>query len=82
MADKYQQLLIEWCDALVRAQITDKKDEYYGGFACKSCGFCHGRADNAVYPLVCAYAFTGKKRYLFAAERLPEVIIIEDKQAK
>ena len=70
MADKYQKLLVEWCDALVRAQITDESDEAFGGFRCESCSFPHGRADNAIYPLVFAFDLTGDKRYLAAAERL------------
>ena len=67
MGNKYQDLLIEWCDALVDAQITDGED--FGGFRCESCGFPHGRADNAVYPFVCAYDITGDDKYLAAAER-------------
>ncbi|MBO7390626.1 MAG: hypothetical protein J6U39_04175 [Clostridia bacterium] len=70
MTNKYQDLLIEWCDALVRAQITDEKEECYGGFRCESCDSTHGRADNAIYPLVTAYSLTGKEMYLSAAKRL------------
>ena len=70
MADKYRDLLVEWCDALLRSQITDKKDEYFGGFRCESCGFPHGRADNAIYPFVFAYTVTKEDKYLAAAERL------------
>ena len=68
--DKYQRLLLEWCDALVAAQITDKRNKDFGGFRCDACDFTHGRADNAVYPLVCAYDLTGEEKYLCAAERL------------
>ena len=70
MADKYRDLLIEWCDALLRAQITDKKSEFFGAFRCESCAFPHGRADNAIYPFVSAYHLTGDRKYLAAAERL------------
>lgn len=70
MADRYQKLLIEWCDALLQAQITDRADEHFGGFRCESCGFPHGRADNAIYPFVSAYALTGEGKYLVAAENL------------
>ena len=70
MANKYETLLIEWCDALLREQITEKESEFFGGFRCESCGFIHGRADNAIYPLVYAYSLTGKEGYLAAAERL------------
>ena len=68
MTDKYQDLLLEWCDALIAAQIRDKKEEYYGGFRCDCCGFPHGRADNAVYPFVCAYVLTGDRKYTDAAD--------------
>ena len=70
MADKYQTLLIEWCDHLLAAQITDEANEFYGAFECESCHFPHGRADNAVYPFVCAYALTGDEKYLSGVERL------------
>ena len=68
MADKYQNLLIEWCDCLLKSQITEDGSEFFGGFRCESCHFPHGRADNAVYPFVCAYALTGDKKYLTGAE--------------
>ena len=70
MENKYQKLFIEWCDGLLRAQITDEESPFYGGFACRSCAFPHGRADNAVYPFVYAFTLTGKREYLDAAERL------------
>lgn len=70
MTDKYQDLLIAWCDALVEAQITDEGQEHFGGFRCEACGFPHGRADNAIYPLVYAHILTGEGKYLAAAERL------------
>ena len=68
MKDNYRELLIEWCDALVASQIAE--GEHFGGFRCESCGFTHGRADNAVYPLVCAYDFTGDVKYLDAARNV------------
>ncbi len=70
MTDKYRELLIEWCDSLVESQITDPKDECFGGFRCESCEFPHGRADNAIYPFVYAFVLTGDKKYLTAAENL------------
>lgn len=69
MAKEYQELLVEWCDALVGAQITEE-GAHFGAFRCESCGFPHGRADNAIYPLVSCYALTGDEKYLDAAERL------------
>ena len=72
MADKYQSLLIEWCDSLLKRQITDKGSEFYGGFRCDSCDFAHGRADNAIYPFVFCYTLTRNKKYLSAVEKLRE----------
>ncbi|HCJ01796.1 MAG TPA: hypothetical protein DHV31_02770 [Clostridiales bacterium] len=70
MADKYKTLLIQWCDALLRSQITNEKDECFGGFSCESCGFPHGRADNAIYPFLCAYDITRDQKYIKGAEAL------------
>ncbi|MBQ7712706.1 MAG: hypothetical protein IJT69_02685 [Clostridia bacterium] len=68
--NKYERLLIEWCDALLGAQITNESDPHYGGFRCDACTFEHGRADNALYPFVCAYDLTGDEKYLAGARRL------------
>ena len=68
--DKYRALLIEWCDALLRAQITDESDPYYGGFRCDADDYIHGRADNAIYPLVFAYTLTKEEKYLSGARKL------------
>ena len=68
--DKYQQLLLSWCEYLLKMQITDEADEYFGGFRCEACGHIHGRADNAVFPLAYAYSLTGDTRFLDGAKRL------------
>ncbi len=70
MGNKYQSLLIEWCDALLETQITDAENEFFGAFYCNSCSFPHGRADNAIYPFVYSYALTNDKKYLDGAFRL------------
>lgn len=70
MTDKYHALFLKWCAALVDAQITDEEDRFYGGFRCESCSIPHGRADNAIYPFVYAYALTGEKAYLRAVSGL------------
>ena len=69
-ADKYKKLLLEWCGYLLGMQITDENDEYFGGFRCEACPHIHGRGDNAIFPLVCAYSITEDRRYLDGAERL------------
>lgn len=68
--DKARQLLLDWCDYLLKQQITDEADQHFGGFRCEACDRIHGRADNAVFPLVCAYALTGEEQYLDGARRL------------
>lgn len=62
--NKYENLLYEWCDYLVKNQ-----DES-GGFGCEACGFDHGRADNAVYPLIYIFTKTAEPRFLLAARRV------------
>lgn len=69
--NKYGQLLHDWCSYLVKQNIPDTGDEYYGGFRCEACGIVHGRADNAVFPLVYEYYVTGEREFLDCAERLP-----------
>lgn len=68
--DNGQWLLLDWCDHLLRQQITEEASEFYGGFRCEACDRLHGRADNAIYPLVCAYALTNDEAYLDGAKRL------------
>lgn len=67
---KLEDLLSEWCDCLVDSQITDESDEYFGGFRCQTCDIVHGRADNAVYPLIFMYKKSGDEKYLEASKRL------------
>ncbi len=55
---------------MVAAQITDKSSRFFGGFRCESCGFAHGRADNAIYPLTYAYVLTGEEKYVECVKRL------------
>lgn len=62
--DKYKKLLASWCDYLI---FHMRKD---GGFDCESCETVHGRADNAIYPLVLQYSLSGDIKYLDAAEKL------------
>ncbi len=62
--NKYKCLLKEWCDYLVSRQQED------GGFSCEACETIHGRADNAIFPLVFMYSETKDFRYLNCAEKL------------
>ena len=64
--NKYENLLISWCDYLIERQTEQAK----GGFSCEACEHIHGRADNAIFPLVCAYSITKNDKYLKGAEKL------------
>lgn len=67
--DCFKTYLLRGCDALIGLQPAERTP-YAGGFFCRACGFYHGRADNAVYPLCCAYLLTKDEKYLFAVRRL------------
>lgn len=62
--NKYERLLNEWCSYLLQMQNDD------GGFDCEACETKHGRADNAVFPLIYEYSRTKDNRFLSAAEKL------------
>ncbi len=65
------ELLLDWCDALVRLQINKTNDPRLdGGILCPACGCVHGRCHEAVYPLLWAAHTTGNESYLTAARRL------------
>lgn len=66
--DKYEQLLKNWCDSLIRLQIRGYGAPHDGGFLCPACTAIHGRADNAFYPFLYLYKTTGDHRYYEAAE--------------
>ncbi len=58
-------VLKEWCDALLKYQITDKSQKgLYGGLLCPSCSRIHGRCSDAVYPLMYLAKTTGDNKYL------------------
>lgn len=67
----YDTLLREWCDALLRLQITERSEpEFYGGILCPACARIHGRCGDAIYPFMYLADTTGEKKYLNAARRL------------
>ena len=64
----YTKLLMQWCDALLKLQITDKTfSGLYGGFNCPACGFIHGRSADAAFPLLYMADHTKNQKYLDAA---------------
>ena len=54
-----EKLLTQWCDSLIKRQLTDLYDEdLKGGFLCPACKTVHGRGDNAIYPFYYLYSKT------------------------
>lgn len=69
----YEDLLKEWCDALVDLQIvTFQRKELYGGILCPSCARVHGRCGDAIYPMMSMYRRTKDEKYLNCAKRVFE----------
>jgi hypothetical protein len=61
-------LLLDWCDALVRLQVRDDPNPAMNGmFHCPACSQPHGRCGDAVFPLLYAAKVTGQARYSDAA---------------
>lgn len=67
----YQDLLKDWCDALVQLQITQIDNKHlYGGILCPACGRIHGRCSDAIYPMMVMAEITHEEKYLSCAKRL------------
>ncbi len=67
----YAQLVREWCDGLIRHQLSGLHDPALdGGFLCPACALIHGRCADAVYPLLHTAQATGDDRYVQAALRV------------
>lgn len=67
----YFELLKEWCDALIKLQITEiNRKEVYGGIMCPACARIHGRSGDAVYPMMFMAEKTGDEKYLECAKKL------------
>ena len=66
-----QALLTRWCDALVRYEIRGMGQPYMdGNLLCPSCVRVHGRAVDAVFPLLVMTKRTGERRYIELAQRI------------
>ena len=67
----YYELLKQWCDELIKLQVTEiKRKEIYGGIMCPSCARIHGRCGDAIYPLMYMADRTGDSKYLESAKLL------------
>ena len=64
------ELLKEWCDALIQHQLIHSSKNIDGGFICPGCGIMHGRAADAIYPLMYMADKTGETRYKEAAQKV------------
>ena len=64
------ELLKEWCDALVGHQLSHSSKNIDGGIICPGCGIMHGRAADAIYPLMYMADKTGDTRYIEAARKI------------
>ena len=61
-------LLYEWCDAMLKSQIIQPNDlKIHGALDCPSCEHIHGRCMDAVYPFLFMADKTGDKKYIDAA---------------
>ncbi|MCI8622759.1 MAG: hypothetical protein HFG26_03760 [Provencibacterium sp.] len=71
MRSEYFSLLKEWCDSLLRMQVTENQDpSVYGGILCPSCARIHGRCADAIHPMMYLYHETGEEKYLNSAKLL------------
>lgn len=62
------ELLIEWTDSLLAAQIDQLEDpKVHGALYCSACDKIHGRCMDAVYPFMYMADKTGEEQYLDAA---------------
>lgn len=73
METMYFELLRDYCDALISLQIRNTGDKCFdGAFRCRACHILHGRAADAVYPLMVMAKRTGDDKYVQAAKAVFE----------
>ncbi len=69
METVYFELLRDYCDALISLQFRGTDDKTLeGAFHCRACHVLHGRAADAVYPLMVMAKRTGDTKYVEAAK--------------
>ena len=69
METLFFELLRDYCDALISLQIRGIGDPSFdGAFHCRACHILHGRAADAVYPLMVMAKHTGDPKYVDAAK--------------
>jgi hypothetical protein len=63
-----KQLLVDWCDGMIRRQINEPGNpKLHGALTCPSCTHIHGRCSDALYPFMHLAHVTGDQKYLDAA---------------
>ncbi|MDR2040290.1 MAG: hypothetical protein LBQ60_20425 [Bacteroidales bacterium] len=62
--------LREWCDKLLSCQLHHEDHALDGGIVCPGCALMHGRAPDAIYPLLYLADHTKDQRYVEAAKKL------------
>lgn len=63
-----KQLLVDWCDGMIRRQIIQPDNpKLHGALSCPSCTHIHGRCSDALYPFMHLAHVTGDQKYLDAA---------------
>ena len=70
MSSVYFELLTQWCDAMIRQQVSGLGEDFDGGLLCPACKYEHGRCIDAVYPLLYMADRTGDAKYTHAAKKL------------
>ena len=63
-------LMKDWCDELLKTQLSMSDPLLDGALLCPGCAVVHGRCADMVLPLVLLYKETGEERYLAAAKKL------------
>jgi rhamnogalacturonyl hydrolase YesR len=63
-----KQLLVDWCDGMIRCQINDPGNpKLHGALKCPACDHIHGRCSDALYPFLHLANVTGDQKYVRAA---------------
>ena len=64
-------LLVDWCDGMIRQQVIAPDDlKQHGVLSCPACSHIHGRCADSLYPFMHLAHVTGEQKYLDAANRV------------
>ena len=67
---KVYNLMKDWCDELIKTQLSLPDPLLDGAIVCPGCAVVHGRCADMVLPLVLLYRDTSDEKYLTAAKKL------------